>query len=399
MARARDDRGAGPPAPLRPRASAGVVLPLAILWSSIDRSLILPLIPRMADDLDAPLAVAATAITLHALAYALLQIIWGPLSTRWGRIRVLTVSTSLAALANLAVAAAPDVTVLLAARAASGGAFAAMFAAVLTYFGDTLPLGRRPAAMSNLATATALGLAAGTVVGGVAGEWMPWRALFVGYAVVTAALVAFIAVLPEAQDGTRPRLGAQLADLLRNRWALAICAVTALEGALLIGLFNMLPVALQQAGGDVVVSGLVAAAFGVAVVIASQAMKIVVHRVAPLWFLAAGGIFATAAFAVLAAAITPLSVLVGAATMGIGWALAHTTLQTWMTDAAASTRALGMTLFSISLMLGGAVGSAAGTAAVDAEAFPLLFAAAAVASAVFGVLAASGRRRYRVRGD
>src|SRR5690606_39540838 len=38
--------------------------------------------------------------------------------------------------------------------------------------------------------------------------------------------------------------------LSRNRWALAVCAVTALEGVLLIGVFNLLPVVLQQTGSD-----------------------------------------------------------------------------------------------------------------------------------------------------
>ncbi|MDT0158519.1 MFS transporter [Microbacterium sp. ARD32] len=379
--------------------SAAAVLPLAIFWSTIDRSLILPLIPQLAEDLDAPLAVAANAVTLHALAYALLQVMWGPLSTRWGRIRVLTVSTALAAVANLLVALSPDIVVLLIARTASGGAFAAMFAAVLTYFGDTLPLERRPAAMANLATATALGLAAGTVIAGAATQWVSWQVLFVVYAVVTALLAVLIAVLPEARDDGAAPLRMQLRQLMRNRWALVVCAVTGLEGVLLIGLYNMLPVALQQAGGGAAVSGFVTAAFGVAVVVVSQLMKLVVHRVAPLWFLVAGGGCAVLAFVLLATQITPLSVLVGATGMGAGWALAHTTLQTWMTDAAAQTRALGMTMFSISLMLGGSLGALAGAAAVAAESFPLLFAAAALASAVFGGTAALGRLRYRVRGD
>src|SRR5690606_20216964 len=151
----------------------------------------------IARDLDAPVALAATAITSHAIAYAVLQLLWGPLSTRWGRIPVLVLTTALAALACAASALAGDITMLLIARTVSGGAFAATFAAGLTYFGDTLPLADRPAVMSNLATATALGLAGGTLVSGAVVELIGWRAVFGAYAVVTAVFVPLLASLRE----------------------------------------------------------------------------------------------------------------------------------------------------------------------------------------------------------
>lgn len=380
------------------RPPAGVILPLIIFWSTLDRSLILPLIPGIAGDLEVSVALAAGAITAHALAYAGFQLIWGPLSTRWGRVRVLVLSTSLAALANLASALAPDIGWFILARTASGGAFAATFAAVLTYVGDMLPLARRPAAMSNLAAATALGLAGGTLASGAIGSVLEWRWIFGGFAVITAVLVPFLALLPEAPGGA-DRIFSQVSRLARNPWALGVCALVALEGVLLIGLFNLLPVALQQSGEDVFVAGLVTAAFGVTVVVVSQLMKLVVGRV-PAWvLLAAGGVCATAALVALTVTITALSVLVGAGLMGVAWALAHTTLQTWMTDAASDSRALGMTLFSISLMLGGALGAALGAVAIDRHAFGVLFAAGIAGSVVFGIASATARRRYRVRED
>lgn len=370
------------------------MLPFVIFWSTLDRSLILPLVPAVAAELGSSVAVAATAITTHAIAYAALQLLWGPLSTRWGRIRVLWLSTSIAAVACAGAALAPDITVFLVARTLSGGAFAATFAAVLTYFGDTLPLARRPAAMSNLATATALALAAGTLVAGAAATVIGWRWVFGGFAIVTAALVPLLASLREAPDAGAQPLRLQIAALLRARWALAVCALVAVEGVLLIGVYNLLPVALQQEGADAFTAGAVTAAFGVAVVVVSQVMKLVVARVPPAVFLAAGGALTAVAMGLLAAGVTPASVLAAATLMGVAWALAHTTLQTWMTDAAAVSRALGMTLFSISLMLGGAVGSGVGTAAVAAGSFVALFAASAVLAAVFGVAAFAARTRY-----
>lgn len=379
----------------RRAVSPGVVLPLVIFWSTLDRSLILPLVPAIARDLDAPVALAATAITSHAIAYAVLQLLWGPLSTRWGRIPVLVLTTALAALACAASALAGDITMLLIARTVSGGAFAATFAAVLTYFGDTLPLADRPAVMSNLATATALGLAGGTLVSGAVVELIGWRAVFGAYAVVTAVFVPLLASLREPPRTDTAPLREQVITLLRARWALAICVLTLVEGVLLIGLYNVLPLTLQSVGGDAFTAGAVTAAFGVAVVAVSQLMKLFVARVPPWLFIAVGGALAVVAMTVLAAVVSPVSVLVAATLMGSGWALAHTTLQTWMTDAAAPSRALGMTLFSISLMMGGAVGSAIGAAAVTSHAVGPLFALAAAVAAAFAAAGAVLRRRYR----
>lgn len=374
---------------------AGLLLPLVIFWSTLDRSLILPLIPAIAHDLGVSVALAATAITAHAVAYAVLQLLWGPLSTRWGRVPVLVLTTALAALACGASALAGDITTFLIARTVSGGAFAATFAAVLTYFGDTLPLAARPAVMSNLATATALGLAGGTLISGAVVAVIGWRGVFGIFALVTAAFVPVLAALREPPRTDTAPLLAQVVTLLRSRWSLAVCALTAVEGVLLIGVFNVLPLAVQTAGGDTFTAGAVTAAFGVSVVVVSQVMKVGVGRVPPWAFLGAGGALALAAMIVLAAGVSPGSVLVAATLMGSGWALAHTTLQTWMTDAASASRALGMTLFSISLMMGGAIGSAIGTAAVTAGTFGGLFGLSAAIAAAFAVGAVVLRRRYR----
>src|SRR5690606_12720169 len=170
-----------------------------------------------------------------------------------------------------------------------------------------------------------LGLAIGTLTSGALATWVSWRTIFAVYSVVTALMALLLATLPEAGERGIEGIRPQLARLTRNGWAIAVCAVTALEGVLLIGVFNLLPVVRQQAGSDASTAGMATAAFGVAVVIVSQLMKLVVGRVAPIWFLAAGGCFAVLGFLILAMRVDPLTVLIGATCLGVAWALAHTT--------------------------------------------------------------------------
>lgn len=375
---------------------ATVMLPFAIFWSTLDRALVLPMVPTIARDFDASDAVAGWAITGHALAYAGCQLFWGPLQTRWGRIRVLWVSTALGSVAGVFSALAPTLELFVLARVISGGSFAATFAATLVYFGESLAPARRPAAMSNLATATALALAAGTLGGGALVELISWRWVFAGFAVIAGLLAFVLSRLPEPARHGDERILPQLRHIVRSPWMLGLYGFTILEGTLLIGIYNFLPQALHQVGTGAFVAGLVTAAFGVAVIVVSQVMKLFVARVRPWVLMLMGGCFATAAFVVIAISIGPFSVLVGATLMGVSWALAHTTLQTWMTDAATGARALGMTFFSISLMLGGAIGAALGQAAVSSDAFPLLFLAGIFGAVVFTVTGAVGRARYRL---
>lgn len=375
--------------------SPAVLLPFAVFWQSLDRTLVLPLVPVIAEEYNSSILVAGMSITTHALAYALMQLLWGPLSTHWGRVKVLTVSTAIGAAANLATAIAPTVETFIVARTLAGGAFAATFAAVLVYIGDSMSLDRRPAAMSNLATAVALGIAAGVLGAAAVAELTSWRVIFAVFALVAAAMVPALAALPAAGDHSGERVKSQVLHLARNPWVLGLYALAALEGFLFIGVFNLLPVAVQQTGASVLVSGLVTASFGVVVIAVSQVMKLVVSRV-PAWaLLGAAGAFGVASFGVLLAGVSQLTVLAAAACMGAAWALGHTTLQTWITDAAAEARALGMTFFSISLMLGGSLGAALGTLAADSHTFPLLFVVSLIGAAGFGFGSTLMRRKYR----
>ena len=83
--------------------------------------------------------------------------------------------------------------------------------------------------------------------------------------------------------------------------------------------------------------------------------------------------------------------------LGLAWALGHTTIQTWMTDAVADSRATGMSFFSISLFIGASIGSALGNVAASSHGFAALFFGSATASVFFAAAASLARARYRVR--
>lgn len=374
-----------------------VILVIAAFVSMIDRSVMPALVPVVAGDLGSPLGAVGDSLTAYAIAYAAFQLVWSTLATRFGRVRVLVASTALGGLANLATALCNDVVSYGIARAVSGAAFSATITTVLIYYGDTLNLRNRAVATANLAAAIALGLAAGTLGAGAIAQWWGWRWVYAVVAAFCVVVVVLLARLKESSGDEGERMLSSLRRLAGNRWALAILSFTVMEGALLIGVFNYLAVALQARGASVLAAGLVTAGFGVTVVVASQVLKLVLGHW-PSWvLLLVAGMAITGAYVVLVFSVTLHGVLLATCLLGLAWALGHTTMQTWMTDAVADSRAVGMSFFSISLFVGASIGAAVGNLAAGGHRFEALFAGTAVAAVAYTIATTVARARYVVR--
>lgn len=380
------------------RRGTGLVLGLAVFVAMVERAALAPVVPVVAADMGGSIGVVGHALTAYALCYAGFQLVWSTLSARRGRVRVLVVSTLLGVVAQVLTVLSVSPWQFVAARGLAGAAFAATFSAVLVYLGDTLPFERRAVATANLATTVAVGLAAGAFGAGVLADLWGWRSVFVLVALAAAVLLVPLRRLEEPGVRRRETLGRGLLALARQRQARTMYLVTLLEGTLLVGVYGYLAVALQAVGETASVAGAVTAAFGVTVVVASQAMKLVIGRL-PAWVLmAVAGAAAVLAFVLVARRVTVLSVLLSASLCGAAWALGHTTLQAWMTEAVAQVRATGTALFSVVLYGGASLGASAGSWGAEHGAFEALFWAAAGAGVVFALAGTLGRRAFRPGG-
>ncbi|MDG4665591.1 MFS transporter [Mycobacterium sp. 236(2023)] len=374
-----------------------MILILAAFVSLIDRSVMPPLVPVIADDFDVPVDAVGQSLTVYAVAYAAFQLLWSTLAARYGRVRILVVSTALGGSANLATAFAQDAVYYSVIRAVAAAAFAATITTVLIYYGETLTLTQRAVATANLAAAIAVGMAAGTVGAGAIAQWLGWRWTYVVVAAFSFALVLGLRRLKETADAPVERLGPSLRRLARNRWAIAILVFTVIEGVLLIGVFNYFAVALQETGATVLAAGVATAAFGASVVIVSQLMKLILGRW-PAWVLMLlAGVAIVGAYIAVALDISLTTVLTAATLLGLAWALGHTTMQTWMTDAAADSRAVGMSFFSIALFVGASIGAAVGNVAAGTHRFDALFVLTLVVATVYAVATSVARARYVLR--
>jgi MFS family permease len=126
------DRAAQPPergATRQPAEGAATRPPAALsaaaFVSSLDRFAVSPLLVVIAADLGVTLAQTVAIASGYFLAYGLLQPVWGIVSDRYGRVRLLRGALLGAAAAAVASAFAPTLGALVAARLVTGGLFGA----------------------------------------------------------------------------------------------------------------------------------------------------------------------------------------------------------------------------------------------------------------------------------
>jgi MFS family permease len=364
-----------------------------------DRSSIGPLLLPIAVSLHAPLAAVAAAATVYYLLYGGMQPVWGFLSDRIGRVRIIRIALAGAALAGIFSAVAPTLGLLITARAVAGGLTAAVLPSSIVYIGDSVAFTVRQRVLADLLTVGAVGSAVAALGAGLLAH-VTWRLAFLTPALVAAVLFFAYRNLPESRS-LEPAGGPlqQLRRVGERPWAVFLIGLGCVEGAVLLGFFTFLAPALESHGHSPAVAGLVVTGYGIAVLASTRAVKALTVRVPAALLVATGGVMAVAGFAAAALDQEIPGILLASLGAGGAYAFMHSTLQSWITDVAPAARGTATALFVSGFQLGAAVGVAAVAGLAASHHYGTLF-LIAVLSAIPVTLAGSlARARYPESGE
>ncbi len=168
---------------------AFVVLLLALLLGlqAVTTDLYLPTLPAIRSDLNASMGEIQLTLTSLLLAFGVSQLVWGPLSDRFGRRPILLWGVGAYVLASLACVAAPGIGWLIAARAVQGLAMGAAVMAARAIVRDLYQPHEGAQVMSQ--ALSGLGIIACTCapVGGLLSDWIGWR-----YALLSVTLFGLL---------------------------------------------------------------------------------------------------------------------------------------------------------------------------------------------------------------
>jgi predicted MFS family arabinose efflux permease len=374
-----------------------LLLQFAAFFSSFDRFVVAPMLVTIAAALGTSLAGVVATASLYYLMYGLMQPIWGMLSDRLGRVRVMRLTLFGATVAGVLSAFAPNLAVLVAARALAGGLFAAVIPASLVYVGDTVGMGSRQKALADLMAASAVGTALATVLGGLAAYLDAWRIAFAAPALAGGVLALMLARLPEPEGfAAEEREGplVQLGRVVRRPWAVAVVGIAMVEGAVILGFLTFLAPSLEYDGFSPAVAGFAVGLYGLAVLGWTRAVKPVSDRLGPSALILIGGGMLALGYASGASGRSLAGVGAAAVLVGGGFAFMHSTLQTWATEVVPEARATVISLFAAALFVGSGVATTVAAPLAEGGRFGLLFATAAVVAVPLGLFAAVARHRY-----
>ncbi|MEM7120142.1 MAG: multidrug effflux MFS transporter [Pseudomonadota bacterium] len=182
----------------------GLILLMAYLTGigQLALSLYLPSLPAIADDYGVPDAQVQLTFTLFILIFAVVQLIVGPLSDRYGRLPVLHAGLIVFSVASLVCMIAPTVEILIAARIVQ--AFGACVAPTLSraIVRDRYEGAESARVLAAIGMVMALAPAFGPTAGGFIATWFGWRTVF---GVLTALGLLSIVFVYLSLDETLPR--------------------------------------------------------------------------------------------------------------------------------------------------------------------------------------------------
>src|SRR5665213_901497 len=170
------------------------LLSLAAFASSASMRVTDALLPRLAAEFSLGIAASARVITGFAVAYGLMQMLFGPLGDRFGKLRVIALAGGVAAVASLACFAARDFPGLVAARVAAGAFCACIIPLAMAWIGDVVPYEERQPVLARFLLGQIFGLAGGAALGGFAAQGAAWRwpfALLAAWLAIACALLAW----------------------------------------------------------------------------------------------------------------------------------------------------------------------------------------------------------------
>ena len=375
---------------------------MAAFMVQADARVIDPLLHVVATEFRTTLPAAALVISAYALPYGLFQLLYGPVGDRVGKVRVIAACLAVFSFGTFACAFVPTIAVFALLRFLTGVAAAAVVPMSLGHIGDTFPYHERQIALGRFMSALMIGQIAGSTLGGLFGEYIGWRYVFVVFGIVSLAVSALIArdagrlaehratasrlgpalltvpagglLLFAGLLGVAPRawsmligasgvallvyaLASQYRSLFKRPTAPLVLVTVMLEGVFVFGGLAYLASSLtDRFGVNYAYAGLMVAGFGCGGLIYSASVKRLVAGAGELGVLLLGGTLLGTAFVFIGVMPSWHWFVPAVVVLGMGYYTMHGTLQTRATELAPHMRGTAISLFAFFFFVGQALG-------------------------------------------
>jgi DHA1 family bicyclomycin/chloramphenicol resistance-like MFS transporter len=171
-----------------------LVLSLLLGLQPVTTDLYLPALPALTESFGAPMAQAQLTLTALLLAFGLSQLIWGPLSDRFGRRPILLVGLTAYVLASIGSTLAPSMSLLIVWRTVQGAAMGASVMCARAIVRDLYTPLQGARVMSKGLSGLGVIACLSAPLGGLLSDLFSWRMALLALAIFGALCLGVIAL-------------------------------------------------------------------------------------------------------------------------------------------------------------------------------------------------------------
>ncbi len=376
-----------------------MILGLMAFLANGDNYAAAPLIINIAKDLNLTIDVAALSVTAYMLSFGVFTLIFGPLSDRFGKVKIINIAAIGTAIFSMLGAFSFNLPSLIFFRAMNGAFGAGIFPVTMALVGQSFDNENRHKALGKVMGLMFLGGATATAIGGALAYFGSWRMVYLVYGIGEFILAIVMLKILERDQPVVNQLNFFKAykEPLTNYRFMRLVITIFFVGFSVFGSFTYSGKLLQDLTGyNIFVVGLILSLFGVGTVIggriAPQLKKVLKHG-----FLVSAGVIGGISLFALSAYSNVWILGLGLFGFGVAFIFLQSTLVSTAQEKLPKMRGTAMSLASFNMFVGGAVGTSINGMIMKTSGPQTIFYNTAYVIFIVGILAAVFIARFEMR--
>lgn len=350
-------------------------LGLAGFISAADNWVISPLLPAIASGLQVSIFQAGILLTAYLIPYGVMQPVYGYLSDRWGKRKILQRIILGLAMGTVGCAVADSLWLLCLWRFFTGFFAAGIIAVSLALIGDTVAVQERQSSVALFGGIVFLGQGISAGLGGILAEYVGWRLLFILFALLALGAALLIRNLPSGNKNFQNHnFFAEVKRVAGSPLGKKIFPLSFLSGFLLLGIYSYLGAFLHdEVGLNYVQVGMVIMIFGISCFLGGREVGRLGGKMGYENAMIVGA--GLAALPPLFFLIAPGWLVGGLAmiSLALAYGLIQSSLATLAFDVSSDSKGLPSALIGFGLFGGGGIGTMMNGWILSVSTYPLLW--------------------------
>ncbi|MDK2866792.1 MAG: hypothetical protein PWP51_783 [Clostridiales bacterium] len=318
-----------------------------------------PLIINISKDLNLSIDVAALSVTAYMLSFGLFTLLFGPLSDRYGKVRIINLAAFGTAIFSILGGFAFNLQSLVIFRAVNGAFGAGIFPVTMALVGQSFDDQNRHKALGKVMGLMFLGGATATALGGALAYFGSWRLVYIVYGIgeLILAAVIFRTLEKDKPVTTTFNLIQSYKVPLSNFRFMRLVFTIFFVGFSIFGSFTYTGQLVQQLTGyNLLIVGIILSFFGIGTVVGGRIAPKLKQRLKGNFLILAGVIGGLSLY-LLSTVHQTAFIMLSLFGFGVAFIFLQSTLIATAQEKLPTMRGTAMSLASFNMFVGGAIGT------------------------------------------